>query len=121
MSDFFAILDELAASSAVAVDRRRAQPHPHFPGVTYPLDYGHLANTRAVDGAEVDVFIGSASGRGVVGVLLTADRQKRDVELKVLLDCTPEEAELARRFCAEVLKIGGHLVERGASAPGRTN
>ncbi|MGP4021627.1 inorganic pyrophosphatase [Saccharopolyspora sp. 5N708] len=119
MADFFAVLDELVAGSAVVVDRRRGHPHPRFPGVNYPLDYGHLGGTRAGDGAEVDVFVGSADGRGVVGVLLTADPHKLDVELKVLLDCTPAEAELARRFCSDVLKIGGNLVERGASAHDR--
>ena len=85
----------------------------------YPLDYGHLSSTSACDGAEVDVFVGTAHGRGVVGVLVTADREKSDVELKILLDCTAEETELARRFCADVLGIGGHLVARRAGVPGR--
>lgn len=65
----------------------RGRSHPRYPDVVYPLDYGHLTDTTSADGAEVDVFVGRAGGRGVVGVLLTADLDKRDVEIKILLDC----------------------------------
>lgn len=112
MTDFFALLDQLVGSSTLIVDRRRGKPHPRISDAIYPLDYGHLGNTTSGDGAEIDVFIGSASGRGVVGALLTADLGKRDAEIKVLLDCTGDEVQRARQFLADVLKIGGHLVER---------
>lgn len=118
MADFFSNLDDLVAGSAVTIDRWRGQAHPRFPDVVYPLDYGHLDDSRSGDGAEVDVFVGSARGAGVFGVLLTADPGKRDVEIKVLLDCTPAEVEQARQFCSEVLGIGGHLVVRTAAVPG---
>ncbi|RAS60249.1 hypothetical protein C8D87_112145 [Lentzea atacamensis] len=42
---------------------------------------------------------------------MTADVLKRDAEVKILLDCTPAEAELARAFLVD-LGIGGHLVKR---------
>ncbi|RJQ74144.1 hypothetical protein D5S17_23640 [Pseudonocardiaceae bacterium YIM PH 21723] len=80
----------------------------------YPVDYGFLRDSTSADGAELDVFVGSATGAGVVGVLLTADLGKRDAEIKVLLDCTADEVRLAQRFLAEDLEIGGHLVSRGA-------
>ncbi|WP_246025324.1 inorganic pyrophosphatase [Saccharopolyspora antimicrobica] len=105
----------MVAESEVVIDRWSGQAHPRFPDVVYPVDYGHLEDSRSGDGAEVDVFVGSARGAGVVGVLLTADPGKWDVELKVLLDCTAAEVEQARGFCSEVLGIGGHLVERDGS------
>lgn len=111
-TDYFDLLDQILADASVAVDRPRGTAHPRFPEIVYPLDYGHLGGTMSNDGAEIDAFIGSSRGRGIVGVLLTADPYKRDTEVKVLLDCSDGEVEQARRFCAETLGIGGHLVKR---------
>lgn len=108
---FFTGLDELVRTSDVVVDRPRNTSHPRYPEVVYPLDYGHLRGTTSGDGDGVDVFVGTARGTGVVGVLLTVDAGKRDVEVKILLDCTPAEAELARVFLVD-LGIGGYLVKR---------
>ncbi|SHG06771.1 inorganic pyrophosphatase [Streptoalloteichus hindustanus] len=117
MGDFFALLDALARGNDLVVDRPRGRPHPRIPEAVYPLDYGHLLGTRGGDGAEVDVFVGSARGLGVVGVLLTTDLAKGDVETKVLLDCTADEIAAARAFCADVLRIGGELVPRPPPSP----
>ncbi|MDX8143733.1 inorganic pyrophosphatase [Lentzea sp. BCCO 10_0061] len=109
--EFFEALDELVRTSDVVVDRPRGTAHPRYQEVVYPLDHGYLRGTTGGDGNGVDVFAGTARGAGVVGVLLTADVGKRDAEVKILLDCAPDEAELAREFLA-ALGIGGHLVER---------
>ena len=61
--------------------------------VKYPLDYGYLAKTRGSDGAAVDVWCGSLSPRTLVGIVNTCDLGKRDVEVKLLLGCTPAECE----------------------------
>lgn len=60
----------------------------------------------------MDVFHGSAEGLGVVGVFVTADPEKRDVEVKVLTDCTTDEIEQIRHLLNDVLEIGGLLVPR---------
>ncbi|PWK91082.1 inorganic pyrophosphatase [Lentzea atacamensis] len=111
MVGFFAGLDELVRTSDVVVDRPRGTAHPRYQDAVYPLDYGHLGDTTGGDGDGIDVFVGTATGAGVTGVLLTADVLKRDAEVKILLDCTPAEAELARAFLVD-LGIGGHLVKR---------
>jgi inorganic pyrophosphatase len=110
---FFAAIAEIVRTSpGLVVERPRGTAHPRIPDAIYPLDYGHLSGTSSGDGAEIDVFVGSAAGVGVTAVLLTADVQKRDTEIKVLLDCTPNEATVVRAFLSDVLEIGGHLVER---------
>ncbi|ABD11228.1 hypothetical protein CcI156_18455 [Frankia sp. CcI156] len=78
----------------------------------YPVDYGYLEGTVAADGGGMDVFRGSAAGAGVVGFFVTADPGKRDVEVKVLIDCTADEVERVRRLLDDVLGIGGLLVPR---------
>jgi len=89
--EFWANLDRLVAEGQVVVDRPRGSAHPRYPSFVYPLDYGYLAGTRAADGSGVDVWRGSSPGTGVTGLLCTVDLEKRDVEIKILLDCTPGE------------------------------
>ncbi len=91
-SEFWAALDRLVAACPVVVDRPRNSHHPRYRDLIYPLDYGYLDATRAGDGGGVDVWVGSAPARGVTAVLCTVDLHKRDVELKLLLGCTPAEA-----------------------------
>lgn len=61
-----------------------------------PVDYGDLEGTVAADGGGVDVFRGCAGGAGMVGFFVTAGPGKRDVEVKVLIDCTADEIERVR-------------------------
>lgn len=90
---FWTNLDRLVIEGHVVVDRPRGSAHPRYVSFTYPLDYGYLAGTHAADGSGVDVWRGSRSGAGVTGVLCTVDLEKKDVELKILLDCTADEIQ----------------------------
>ncbi|KAH6883503.1 inorganic pyrophosphatase-related protein [Thelonectria olida] len=109
---FFTNIDHICASARLVVDRPKDSRHPRVPQAIYPVDYGYLEGTTGGDGEGVDVFRGSAEGAGVVGVFMTADPGKRDVEVKVLLDCTDEEIDRVRHLLDEVLGIGGLLVRR---------
>ncbi|MCK9900130.1 inorganic pyrophosphatase [Frankia sp. Cpl3] len=108
----FGHLDELTATSRLVVDRPAGSRHPRVPEAVYPVDYGYLEGTVAADGDGVDVFRGSAVGAGVVGFLVTVDPGKRDVEVKILIDCTAGEIERVQRLLDDVLEIGGLLVRR---------
>ncbi|WP_238429221.1 hypothetical protein [Frankia nepalensis] len=113
----FGNLDELAATWRLVVDRPAGSRHPRVPQAVYPVDYGYLEGTVAADGDGVDVFRGSAVGAGVVGFLVTTDPGKRDVEVKILIDCTADEIERVRRLLDDVLGIGGLLVRRDLETP----
>ncbi|NPV66125.1 MAG: inorganic pyrophosphatase [Anaerolineae bacterium] len=93
--DFWLFLDALVAISSITIDRPAGTRHPRYPDFVYPLDYGHLDDTRTMDGEGIDVWIGSLPDREVVAVIGTVDRLKRETELKILLGCTPQEAQLA--------------------------
>jgi inorganic pyrophosphatase len=94
-SDFWLKLDRLVAANKLIVDRPKDSPHPRYPALLYPLDYGYLDSTRSADGEGVDVWIGSLPGRTVTGIICTVDLHKRDAELKLLLGCTPQESARA--------------------------
>jgi inorganic pyrophosphatase len=92
--NFWSHLDELVMASRVVIDRPRGTPHPRYPDFIYPFDYGYLEDTRSMDGGGIDVWLGSLPDRQVSAVICTLDRSKRDAEIKLLLGCTPQEAQV---------------------------
>ncbi|MFB9909424.1 inorganic pyrophosphatase [Allokutzneria oryzae] len=111
MPDFFAVVDDLVRRAGVVVERRRGSAHPRFPDAVYPVDYGHVPGTAGGDGAELDAFLGTAGG-GVRAALVTADPGKGDVEVKLLVGCSPAEEEAAERFLRDTLRLGVHRLAR---------
>lgn len=94
MTAFWASLDRLVAESRIVIDRPRGTPHPRYPDFVYPLDYGYLDGTTAADGGGLDVWVGSQPDRAVTAIVCTVDLVKRDAEIKLLLGCTREEAQI---------------------------
>jgi len=92
---FWQQLDRLVATNGVKVERPKGSAHPRYPEYIYPVDYGFIPGTKSSDDAEMDVWIGSEDKSHVSGVLITSDPQKSDIEIKVLVGCSPEETEAA--------------------------
>jgi inorganic pyrophosphatase len=92
---FWQTVERLVNSCKVCIDRPRGTAHPRYPDFFYPLDYGYLVDTAAMDGGGIDVWVGSLPEQGVVGVICTVNLDKRDSEIKILLGCTPDEIKLA--------------------------
>ena len=105
--DFWEEADRLLQGAEIVVDRLRGSTHPRYTDTVYPLDYGHLAGTTAGDGAEVDVWIGSLPAQRLDAIVCTVDPRKQDVEIKLLLGCTHEEAATILAF-----HVGALLVRR---------
>jgi inorganic pyrophosphatase len=97
-TDFWEYLDQLIANSQVVIDRPQGSAHPRYPEMIYPLDYGYLEGTLAMDGAGVDVWVGSQGGRSPGAVICTVDLNKRDAEVKLLLGCSDEEVQAVLDF-----------------------
>jgi coenzyme F420-0:L-glutamate ligase/coenzyme F420-1:gamma-L-glutamate ligase len=116
-SGFWETLELLVARNRLVVDRPKGSRHPRYPDLIYPLDYGYLEGTRAVDGGGVDVFIGSDMARRLTAVFMTVDLQKGDAELKLLLGCTSAEVEIVGAFVNQG-DMYGWLVERQADRLG---
>lgn len=104
----------MVADCEIVIDRLRNSAHPRFAHVIYPLDYGYLDGTTAIDGGGIDLFRGTDTGAGVIGILCTVDMMKRDAELKLLIDCTHDEANLALRFLNSSEMMAAALVLRPA-------
>lgn len=116
--DFWLALDALLPESQLVIDRPRGFRHPRFTDFVYPLDYGYLEGTLSADGEGLDVWLGQAAeGKPlnecrVCGVIASVDLDKRDAELKLLLDCTAEEMQAIERIYNRIECIRGLLICR---------
>jgi len=109
--EFWKSLDQLVASSRIVIDRPKGTSHPRYPEMIYPVDYGYLEGTKAMDGGGLDIWIGSSSGTHLDAVVLTVDLFKRDAEIKLLLGCSEEDTQIILDFLNH-LSMRATLVRR---------
>ena len=93
------------------IDRPRNSTHPRYPEIVYPLDYGYLEGSTAIDGGGVDIWLGESGNRDLTGVILTVDLFKHDAEIKILLGCTEAEIQTILDF-HNTKRMRAHLVRR---------
>ena len=91
-------MDQLVTCYELVIDRPRGSRHPRYPEIIYPLDYGYLKDTRAMDQGGIDIWVGTLPERNVTAVICTVDLVKNDAELKILLGCTTQEAATILQF-----------------------
>jgi len=104
--------EQLIIAEGVHLDRPQSTPHPLYPDIIYPMNYGFVCNTMSSDHAEVDVFVGSGAPR-LVGMIVTDDYRQNDQEIKLLWRCVPSEIYMAHGFINfDRSKLEGRLVLR---------
>jgi inorganic pyrophosphatase len=96
--NFWQSLQGLISDDKVVIDRPRGAPHPRYPELIYPLDYGYIDGTTGGDGDGIDIWIGSLGGWLLTGILCTFDTVKRDAEIKLLAGCTEQDIENIHHF-----------------------
>lgn len=109
--DFWKALDELVSNSEIVIDRPRGSAHPRFPNFIYKVDYGYLKNTSSMDGAGIDVWIGSGDKK-IDAIMCIVDLMKRDSEIKILVGCTEEEKLDIYKTHNETQYMKGVLIRR---------
>jgi inorganic pyrophosphatase len=111
---FWKTLEQLISSSQIVVDRPKHSIHPRQADLIYPLDYGFLQGTSAGDGEGIDVWLGSNGSQELTGIINTADPEKRDAELKLLLGCSSEDIAAIQHFYNITANMPCLILERGA-------
>ena len=109
--DFWKALDELVSNSEIVIDRPRGSAHPRFPNFIYKVDYGYLKDTASMDGAEIDVWVGSGEKK-IDAIICIVDLMKRDSEIKILVGCTEEEKLEVYKTHNETEYMKGILIRR---------
>lgn len=108
---FWRALDELVNNSEIIIDRPKGTAHPKYPDFIYKVDYGYLKNTSSMDGAGIDVWVGSAE-RKIDAIICTVDLMKKDSEIKILIGCTEEEKSIVYETHNETEFMKGVLIRR---------
>ena len=109
--DFWDALDELVSNSEIVIDRPRGSAHPRFPNFIYKVDYGYLKDTASMDGAGIDVWVGSGEKK-IDAIMCIVDLMKRDSEIKILVGCTEEEKLEVYKTHNETQYMKGVLIRR---------
>jgi inorganic pyrophosphatase len=96
--EFWEFLQKLVDSSEIVLDRPKGSIHPRFTHQPYPVNYGYLKGTTAIDAGGVDIWVGSENEKKVRGALCTVDLFKKDTELKIIYGCTDAEVAAIMEF-----------------------
>ena len=110
-NDFWEILDDLVNDSEIVIDRPKGTAHPRYPNFIYKVDYGYIKNTSSMDGAGIDVWVGSGK-KQIDAIMCIVDFMKRDSEIKVLIECTEEEKQLIYQTHNETQYMKGIMIRR---------
>ena len=110
-NDFWRALDSLVDNSEIVIDRPKGTAHPKYPDFIYKFDYGYLKNTSSMDGAGIDVWIGSGEKK-IDAIMCIVDLMKRDSEIKILIGCTEEEKQIVYQTHNETEYMKGILIRR---------
>jgi inorganic pyrophosphatase len=108
---FWKALDELVSKSEIVIDRPKGSAHPRFPDFIYKVDYGYLKNTASMDGAGIDIWVGSGDKK-IDAIMCIVDLMKRDSEIKILIGCTEEEKLEIYKTHNETEYMKGILIRR---------
>ncbi len=111
-NNFWSCLDEMLSKSEIIIDRPKGSVHPRYPQIVYLLDYGYLADTTSSDNEGVDIWVGSDSEQRLDAIICTVDLVKQDMEIKLLVGCTPSEKAYIKSFYNNWPHMGGILIER---------
>ena len=109
--EFWNALDELVNNSEIIIDRPKGTSHPKYPDFIYRVDYGYLKDTTSMDGAGIEVWVGSDEKK-VDAIMCIVDLMKKDSEIKILIGCTEEEKEIVYETHNETPFMKGVLIRR---------
>ncbi|MCH5316055.1 MAG: inorganic pyrophosphatase, partial [Eubacterium sp.] len=91
--EFWNALDKLVENSDIVIDRPKGTTHPRFSNFVYKVDYGYLKGTTSMDGAGIDVWVGTGEKK-IDAIMCIVDLMKKDSEIKILIGCTEEEKQI---------------------------
>ena len=111
-NEFWKSLNTLVNNSEIVIDRPKGTAHPKYPDFIYKVDYGYLKNTSSMDGAGIDVWVGTADNKQIDAIMVIVDLMKRDSEIKILIGCTEAEKEIIYKTHNETQYMKGILIRK---------
>ena len=86
---FWQKLDTIYLSSELVIDKPKGYVHPLYANLIYPVDYGYLKDTLSVNEG-ISTYRGTGNN-GLQHLIITGDILKKDIEVKLLVNCVETE------------------------------
>ncbi len=113
---FWQKIDTIFSSNRLIITKQKGESHSIYKNLKYPVEYGSLDDTLPEESG-ISVFRGSNKAHAVDAVVIAADILKKDIEVKLLIGCTPEEEISILQFMNQTEFQKGILVRRGDDIP----
>lgn len=110
--EFWSGIDKLVSSSEIVIDRPKGMAHPRYQDFIYKVDYGYLKNTSSMDGGGIDVWKGTDETVGADAIMCIIDLNKKDSEIKILMNCSEEEKQIIYKTHNETEFMKGIMIRR---------
>ncbi len=112
---FWQKLDTIYLSSEIVIDKPKGYVHPLYANLVYPVDYGYLSDTLAINDG-ISVYQGTEK-TGLRYVIISADILKKDVEVKLLINCSEDEVKEILFFLNQTDLQKSVLISRSNEIP----
>lgn len=113
---FWQKLDTLWYGSSFELTEKVGDAHPQYTHLVYPVAYGYLKDTTSASQG-IRAFRGSAKSKGIGAAIISTDILIKDVEVKLLIDCTEEEELTILSFLNQTEFQKTLIVRRGSEIP----
>ncbi len=114
---FWQKIDTLYFSNRLVIAREKGSNHPKYHNLIYPVDYGYLEDTQIEQSEGIAVYKGSGSDYMVTTLVVAADILKKEIDVKLLVGCSPAEEEEILRFLNQTDFQKSVLVRRSSDIP----
>ena len=118
---FWQKIDTLYLSSDLVMDKPKGTSHHEYHNLIYPVDYGHLKSSVEDIDESVGLYRGTGNKKIIDTIVVCVDILKKDVEVKLLMGCTPQEEEAILIFLNQTDFQKTILVRRGSDIPSWAN
>lgn len=114
---FWQKMDTLIFSSKSSIVWSKGETHKDYPTLVYPVNCGVLKETNHTERDEVVFFQGSQTSLGCNAVAVAVDVLNKELQVKVLLDCSADEEEKVLTFLNQMDLQKAVLIRRGNEIP----
>lgn len=114
---FWQKLDTLLLSSNFILKQVAGSSHAQYSNLIYPVDYGYLSDTLSPDQQGIPMYKGALSSHQVSTIIVAADILNKDIEVKLLVGCTPEQEDKILRFVNQTDYQKTILIRRSNEVP----
>jgi len=118
---FWQKIDTLFLSSDLVIERPKGSCHPLYHDMVYPVDYGYLKGASATSFEHIELFRGELPTNDVGALVVCADILKKDIEVKFLVGCAPDEEQAILTLLNRTDYQKCVIIRRGQDIPSWAN